>query len=326
MNQYMADAMNANPGVSLSPSVWKETAIACGFDFRKGKITGDLAYYMSKEMEETYKHFGNEKVSSDLIARMPAKDLNMMMALHFSPKGTKELLDKTNMTGLVNTGLASEGLDIDKVLDAFTGDMAFSINALSLSGLANAAAPRRAACMSYVMKLNQVQQFEKLVAMGAELGAILPIGKAYVLPLSPTDSMYLVYDKEYAVVSNQLPNAGQILAGSYKNQDGAARGDMKKAHEHPFSVFVDIQQSVKNIDLGTGISPADAALFDESRKLLSGIRVDGGEMRDGAIQAHMAINFTNTSENSLIALLNYGMRVNQKFERTADSTTVEPPL
>lgn len=48
----------------------------------------------------------------------------------------------------------------------------------------------------------------------------------------------------------------------------------------------------------------------ESKKLLSNISFDGGEFNNNAFTYHMDINFINTDENSLIELMDYGMKIN----------------
>ena len=318
-NDRMSPNMN---GVALSKSMWKETAFACGFDFVKGKITGDMTYYTAKNLEGVYKEFGSANVNKDLISRMPAKDLDMMLAMHFSTKALKEMMDSTGVLGLANTGLSAQGTNVDNVLDAFTGDMAFTINDLSMSSTpASADVPfptqNTNYCMSYVMKINKKSNFDQLMNFAKQAG-LQPIGEGYMLPVSAHDSVFILSNNDYAVFSNKYPNASNILHGN--NQGQTANSAMAANIDgHPFAMFIDIQETIKKIDLSAVMSPQDAGIFNESRNLLTNISFNGGEFKNGAMQAHMEINFTNKDESSILTLLDFGMRISDAMEKSRES-------
>ncbi|MCW3122735.1 MAG: hypothetical protein JWQ38_2227, partial [Flavipsychrobacter sp.] len=132
MSQYSGD-MAQKMGMSLSGALWKDAAFTAGFDFKKGKITGDMRYYMSDDMKEIGKELGATNADKEMLERLPSQNMDMLMALHLSPKGIKTLLDKTGLLGLVNVGLSTQGMSVDNVLDAFTGDMAVVMNDFSLN-------------------------------------------------------------------------------------------------------------------------------------------------------------------------------------------------
>jgi hypothetical protein len=79
---------------------------------------------------------------------------------------------------------------------------------------------------------------------------------------------------------------------------------------HPWAVYVDMQLLLKNIDAGISHSAHDSAMIVESKKLLNNITLGGGEFKNSAFEYHLDINFMNTDENSLIELIDYGMKMN----------------
>lgn len=79
---------------------------------------------------------------------------------------------------------------------------------------------------------------------------------------------------------------------------------------HPFALYLDVQQLFTNIDAGISHSAQDSAMIMESKKLLSNISLNGGEFTNNAFSYHLDINFINTEENSLIELMDYGMKIN----------------
>ncbi len=315
MNDGMASRMN---GVSISKSLWKETAFACGFDFVKGKITGDMTYYTSKGLSDIYKDFGATNVSKDMIERMPAKDLNMMAAMHFSTTALKNMMDSTGILGLANSGLSSQGMNVDNILGAFSGDMAFAINNFSMTVvMGDDHVPEQSAdyCMSYIMKINKKENFQQLMDFAKLNAGLMPMGEGYALPISSHDSVFVVANNDYAVFSNKYNNAAGILHGDNKGQK---LPDALKSQftGHPFAMFIDVPQTINRLNPGNSISVEEAAIYEESKKLLTDISFNGGEFKDDAMQAHLEINFTNKDESSIINLLNYGMKISDAMEKS----------
>ncbi len=326
MNTYN-DRMASQSPVAISPSMWKETAFACGFDFVKGKITGDMAYYTSKSLEEIYKEFGAKNVDNDMVSRLPGKNLDMLMAIHFSPKAMRAMMDSTGMLGLANGQLQAQGTNVDNILDAFTGDMAFLVNDLQIGSNTSATDGYQSPfqynnyCMSVVMKVNKKDNFSKLMEFAPQVG-MLPVADGYTLPVTAKDSVFVVYNGDYAVFSNKYGNASAILHGKTEQQLAPALASETKGH--PFNLFVDVQEAVRQIDISKALSTGDVAMLEESKKLLSSISFNGGEYKNNAMQGHMEINFTNKEENSIITLLDYGMRMSDAMQPRryydADST------
>ncbi len=328
MNQYVKDG-NSMGGLSLAPSIWKETAFACGFDFKKGKITGDLTWYSSNEMNEVYKQFGAANASKDMVERLPAKDLDVMFAIHLSPKAIRSVLDKTNMLGLVNAGLSSTGMDVDKLLDAFTGDMAFTMNSLSVKN-----APGQGQMITYqdqktdvnicyILKINKKENFNAILDIAKQTGSLMPNGNGFVIPLTAKDSLYFLLNDQYAVASNRSFMANEVLKG--ENKDNRVSGDLlSKVSGHPFAMYFDLRQAFKNIDLGTTLSPSDSVIYNESKNLLTSLSLTGGDYKNNAMEAHVEVNFANTEESSIFALLDFGMKISDAVEKSAKNTPMQP--
>ena len=319
MNQYMTDGNMASQmqGLTLATAMWKDAAIACGFDFKKGKITGDLVYYSSGEMADIYKEFGATNASKDMIERLPSKNMDMMLALHLSPKGVKQILDKTGVLGLANSGLSAQDINVDKVLDAFTGDMAFVMNDLSVrnEAVANSGFTEQKTnvTMSYVLKINKKENFNKLLDIARNTGMLLPNGTGFVVPVSSRDSMFVVVNDEYAVASNKYADATAILQGTFKGNkmpESAAQ-----IFNHPFAMYFDIQQTLKDIEPGRSLAASDSFIYQESRKLLTDFSINGGDFRNNAMEIHVEVNFTNTDESSIIALLDFGMKISDALQK-----------
>ena len=316
MTQYSGN-MAEKMGMSLSGALWKDAAFTAGFDFKKGKITGDMRYFMSDDMKEIGKELGSANADKEMLERLPSQNMDMLMAIHLSPKGVKSLLDKTGLLGLVNVGLSTQGMNVDNVLDAFTGDMAFVMNDFSLhmetvtdSFMGQAVVHQNqkpSMSLSYVIKINNKANFQKIVKLAKDNG-LQSMGNNYVIPIDDKDSVYIMLNDQYLIASNKYVNATGFLNGDFKSQKMTA-ATAKEIYDHPTAMYMDIQQLFKNIDAGINHSAHDSAMIVESKKLLNSISFSGGAFVDNAFEYHLDINFVNPDENSIIELMDYGMRM-----------------
>lgn len=305
-------------GVSLSSASWRDAVLTTGFDFKKGQITGDICYYLPAQVEEATKDFGLVETDKDLLARLPKEELDMLVSMHISPAGVKTLLEKAGLFGPANVGLTTQGLDVDYVLAAFTGDMAIAMHDFSLR-----AVPQRDSFMgqlveynkqkatmnmTYAIKINNHENFTRLLQMTAG-DQMLTNGNGYVLPLTYDDTVHLQVSKQYAVMSNSRTYASGIIDGTYK--DKTMQHTVKdKVQGNPFAIYLDIKQMLGKIDPTISSSPRDSAIITESKLLLDNIALYGGNYTEKAYKFNLEINFVNKDENSILELIDYGMRMN----------------
>jgi len=317
MTQYMSGNMAQKMGVSLSNALWKEVTLTSGFDFKKGLITGDTHWYFSNDMKDIGIEMGTTNVDKEMIDRLPTQNMDMLMDLHLSPKGVKAMMEKTGLLGLANLGLGTQGMNVDDILDGFTGDMAMVMNDFSLhtekvtdSFMGQVVVhqnqkPSVNAC--YVMKINKKEKLQKLLQLAKDNG-LQSFGDGYVVPLDDKDSVYIMMDARYLVASNKFANATGFLKGDFVSQK---MPETISSHVlgYPGAFYLDMQQLLKNIDAGISNSAHDSVMISESKKLLNNITLYGGTYKDNAFEYHLDINFMNTDENSIIELMDYGMKM-----------------
>jgi hypothetical protein len=298
--------------------MWKDAVITAGFEFKKGKITGAIDYYLPSKVEEATVDFGAVEADKEMLRRMPKEDIDMLLSMHISPSGVRALLEKTGLFGITNVGLATQGLDVDYVLDAFTGDMAVMMNDFSLiaeietdpfMGQMMAHKEQKAnMSMTYAIGINKKENFSKLLEF-AKGGGMLPTKNGYVLPLTTTDSVHLMMDDKYAVISSKRKYATGFLEGAFKGSKmkNAVRS---KVYGYPFSLILDMNQLFKEVDPAISSSPRDSAIIAESKKLLDNVSLNGGKYINSAYKFDLEINFLNRDENSILELIDFGMRMN----------------
>ncbi len=319
MTQYMSQGMaKMMGGITLSNVLWKDAAFAGGLDFEKGKITGDMRYYVSDDMKEAAKELGGTDADKDMLDKLPKQDLDMAMCLHLSPKGLKAILDKTGLLGLANLALSTQGMNADYIMDAFTGDMAITLSGLDMKkgmheegdapGMNSFNSYVPAFNSIYVLKINKKENFDKLLLLGVNSNMLRLNSNTYAIPISATDSVIIMTSDKYAVVTNKSINGVRYIQGNNKDQKNGA---VTKVYGHPFGMYMDIQQMLKWLNPDMAGDAADNKKIAAAKNLLDNMLVTGGAFSNDAFDYHMDLNFMNKDENSLLTLLDFGMKMRQ---------------
>jgi len=270
-------------------------------------------------MKDIGNAFGSTNADPDMLTRLPMQNLDMLAAMHLSPTGLKLILEKMNLLGLANLGLSSEGFSVDDILDAYTGDLAFVMNDFNLRAekkidtfMGQAVEHQNikpSLSMSFVVKINKKENFRRIVKKAKEKG-LQQSGNGFAIPLDEKDTVYILMNDQYMVVSNKYANADGILKGDFKSQK-LPEIVSSQVVGHPWGLYLDVQQFCKNIDPQITPSAKDSVMLAESKKLLNNISVSGGTFKDNAFTYHLDVNFMNADENSIINLMNFVMEMNE---------------
>ena len=317
MLNYSSEMADKMGGLTLSNSLWKDIAFTVGFDFIKGKIAGEMHYYLSDSLKSIGAEFGGANADNDMISRLPGKNMDMLLAMHISPKGLKDLMEKFGLLGMANAGLRMQDMNVDNVLDAFTGDMAIVMNDFSITTqkvkeefmgeVIEHEVQKPNLSMSYVVKINKKENFQSLLKLAKDAG-LKTMGNGFVVPLDEKDSVYIVMNDQYAVVSNKNNYAQGILNADFKGQKMSSTAS-SVINGYPWAMFIDVDELFKGIDPSISHSAHDSAIVAESKKLLSSFSFNGGAFKNNGFEYHLDISFKNTEENSLIELMDFGMKL-----------------
>jgi len=316
MNEYVTADMTG--GLSLSNTMWKDAAMAGGIDFEKGRIKANVQYYAAEDLKNILKEFGDQSADNDMIERMPSTALDLLLAWHLSPKAMKQMLDKTNVTGLANAALADKNINTDYILDAFSGDMVAALNSFSMKAYtisADSLFPGQQEMHTtnsdidylYAIKIGKKENFDRLLqlAVSEKLLTMQSPGH-YTIGVSASPAFITVTDKEL-VASNKLENAEGYLNGSFKNQQRAPGAQSVKGY--PFGLFFDVQAMLANVDPAVAADPDQTNKLLQSKGLLSNVTFNGGKYNGEAFEYNLYVNFMDKENNALLILMDYASRM-----------------
>lgn len=315
-------------GLSLSNTLWKDAALSAGFDFEKGKIGGDILYYVPEGLKPVAKELGKTDADKEMIERLPGENLDMLMAWHLAPQGLKGLLEKTGVLGFINLALSGQDLSVDEILGAFTGDMVVSMNNFKLTvdttthnkvtvivdstdTVDTATANLKYSGdmqFTYALKIGKKESFHKLLQLAAKSGALSATGNNTYNLKTDGSTATLMIDDKYCVISNHPANATAYLQGSFKNQPKAGAAEISG---NPFGIFFNAQGMMNSLSEELVSASADKRALAESKKLLKDVHFTGGSFSSSAFSYKMSINFINQSENSLLQIMDFAMRMSK---------------
>jgi uncharacterized protein YacL (UPF0231 family) len=331
MASYGNEGMTSITGMSLSNVLWKDAAFTAGFDFEDGRIAGDMHYYSPEEMKEVAKAMGKDNIDKEMLQMLPLKDPDFLFAWHLAPAGLKGTLEKLGVLGFINLALVGQNLNLDYILDAFTGDMAACVTDFKLvqqqaqplvevdadSVLINVNDSKYTSdgTLVYILKINKKENLDKLLAMSVANGTIQSAG-AGVYTVGPSLSL-MVTDK-YMGLSNKKDKLQAVMQGQYSKDK--AHEVISKSQGHPFTMFVNAASMIGAANPAM-TSQRDSTMLAESRKLITNASFSGGEFKGDAFRYNMSINFTNKEENSLLQLMDFAIRMGDAAKQTTLATT-----
>jgi hypothetical protein len=226
-------------------------------------------------------------------------------------------------------------MNLDEILSAFTGDFSFVLSGLSIK---NEKVTEQFGDQTFTMnkqktkfelslaiKINNKANFNKLFDK-AKAAGMQPFGAGYCLPLpTGTDSLFVIVNDQYAIASNKYYQVEAIANGTNK-KDSYNSSVQSLVLGHPMAMFLDVQQGLSGIDIGNIYGAGDSVMYNESKKLLTNVALNGGEFKDDAMMTHMEINFSNKDENCLLTLLGFAMKMNDASSMSKPTSGQGAPL
>jgi hypothetical protein len=298
-------------GITLSPRMWTGTAVTMGLEFEKGKLEGDILAYSPEDMNEPSQKLLGASVDKELVGQLPAQGADMIMALNVSPAGMKEILGKMGVLGLANMLLFNEGLSIEDMLAAFTGDIGVTMSESNISyrNSANTAidtmrqdtvAQRHNSNSLYCLKIANRQQLDKMIAYAMGKQMLIPVAaNRYRLG---TDSTFFTVTDKYLVVTTRLATAETFVSGGYKGEE-VPNGVKDKTGNNPVAVFVDLKRILNAAQAAPNVSSSGKQHMAEAANSVDNLSIWGGRYKNGAFVFDLVLTCQDKNENSLFPLL-----------------------
>lgn len=276
----------------------RDTYLAGGIDFEKGKITSDARYYFNPSGKAIARAFTTHDFNRELLQRIPGTNMNLMADMHIDPSGIRILIDSMGMLPLTKLGLQENGLSPDSVFNLFDGDFLLTVTDLDFQNIhfdlgdkQNESAPFFQAALTF--KVRNSNTLQKLLDTATQKGLISKTGP----DLYRIKNNYLGYAGSYVVISPFAQTVAKLL-----RHTGSQNWQLPEAvHNKPFAFYFDVQHTLNGFfhlfKKGSPIRAADS--------LIENITAYSDNMKPDYIPFHAEISFQNKSENSLLQLIRF---------------------
>jgi|GEM_PF-559226 len=339
----LMDAVSAagmGMGTGMAQSLWQNAALTAGINFKDGLIASDMHFFPSQSMEEVTEKMSGTNVDKDLVNRLPGNNLNMVMAYHLSTDGLRAMMDKMGLLGMMNLGLSAQGLNVDEILNAFTGDLAFTVNnfrmeeqtvtvdSFLLSYMDTADLKHWEPSMDFLfaMKIKNKASIDKLLALAKQQG-LQDMGNGHYQMGNMPGGGHLLLNNDYLAAGNNLAQLQAFI--NNKTATGLQQPASGIVTGHPLGYFIDAQSMLQQVPLHTAGGGTDSALLAESQKLFKTVTVTGGDFKKQSLNYHMEVNLMDKSENALLQVLqmiqNIAAVSNSEKAATAKTAVVPAP-
>lgn len=256
--------------------------------FLDGKIDMAVKSYTGKEMTAIFKKYEGAKINSDMVKRIPTKNIAVFFAMNFKPEGLLEFIKLAGMEGFANMGAGYLGFTLDDFVKANKGDIL-----LTISDLTRDSVGKTEANFLFSAAINDKAAFGKLIEAGKKAG------KSTFNDSIPVGIFYNSTDKYFAIGNKQATVDTYFKTESNNNFDF-----FEKISGSPVGLFINFQYVMLSM-APTGSDSLKMATYNASLQMWDNLIAKGGGFRDGGIIQHVEINLVDKKVNSLKQLNNY---------------------
>jgi uncharacterized protein (DUF1330 family) len=268
--------------------MYEGSIVAATASFDNGQIKVDVISYAGKEMTEIWKKYSGSKINSDMVKRIPSKDIAVLFAMNFKPEGIKEFVKLAGMEGFANMGASYAGFTLDDFIKANKGDVVLSVSDIKKDsfGIPNAN-------VIFATSIGDKTSFGKLIDAGKKFGAqAAGSGMDSKIFYNSTDN--------YFAIGNNKENIDKYIGTASNNSFPF----FDKAYSSPIGAYVNFQYILNSMK-GSNSDSLDVAAYDASLKMWDNLLSTGGDFKNGGITQHMEINLVDKTTNSLKQLNSY---------------------
>ncbi|MBP6625182.1 MAG: DUF4836 family protein [Chitinophagaceae bacterium] len=326
--QILEKNMTAGSNPFMKKDYFKDAALASGYDFEKGNIEANMAYYMSKEMADIYKKSAGNKLDMDMIKQLPGKDVMMVMGMQLKVEMIRDFLKLFGLDGLANMGLGLAGTSLDQIQKAFKGDIVFAVSDVNMkdssSNLQGGIAGLTDMQVFCGMRVGDKQAMQDLMNIGVKNKLLNKMGDRYVMADGGPMTDIVCTDK-YLAFSNQPNSVNSFLEGKNDIRKNLPAGVWDKLSSNPFVFYMDIKKLTKVIPIEAD-NAQEQALLNKAKNLINYVEMHGGQMKKGAVITDGNLRFANESENALIQLLDLAVEAKKLKDIKDKEAPTEPVI
>lgn len=292
--------------LSAQSRLTKDSYVIGGINFEKGAINGEGIYFINPTMVSIMKKLSPDKIDDDLLKRIPSGQLAGVVSYHFNPEGVKTMIDSLGYTNMLNSQLQEQGLTIDGILNAFTGDIMIAATDVkneertysypSYDGDSTRYTSHEpSANWLATFKIKDQAALDKVIQLALQEEALTVKGDH----LFEMDGTYLSAKDGYAVIT-QKQESLQSFYSATGSVPAVIPDEVKK---NPMGIFIDFKALAPLFQTSNEDSPKEIAAMANMQKLLDHVMAYSTKVSGDHSEFTFKASFQNKDENSLMQII-----------------------
>ncbi|MEP7164816.1 MAG: DUF4836 family protein [Ferruginibacter sp.] len=258
-------------------------------NFENGKINADFTSYSGKEMTDLVKKYSGDKINSDMLKRIPSKNVAGLFALNFKPEGIREYLKLLGVEGFANMGTAFLGFNLDDFIKANKGDIL-----LSVTDFTQDSSGRPDFSVIFSTSIGDKPSFGKLIEAGKKLAKD---------KLNGENGPSIAYNmnENYFAIGNKKQDVDKYITTA----NNSSLDFLDKISGNSSAAYINFQYLLKAMSREAQKDSLGALIYDASVKMWDNLIFTGTGFKNGGSTSHLEINLLDKNTNSLKQLNNY---------------------
>jgi hypothetical protein len=259
--------------------------------FDAGKIVFRTTMALQGDSLAFIKKFNSRPLNTDLIARLPGKELLGMVNIHFDLSVLTDLLETYKLRGKADSALSGQGFSVGDIQKAFKGD--FLLAAVAPTIVPDDTIQKKEPFIYFVTTINDLGSFMKLASK-------LPLSKDSASGgkgmFGKMKTAYTLKDN-ILVVSGNKQRTDSYFSSTTRRSTGLVSDRVADA---PVSIVVDIKAVAAYLKAASPESSSKTQQMLHFMNALDRLTIAGGRLVDGnKSETYFELKMADASENSL---------------------------
>lgn len=295
--------LNALPmmGMTKIGDLFKDTYTAGTVDFENGKLIATSESHINSTLSGIINKYPSQTVDKDMITSYPG-EISGFGIVSFNPKVLLDILHYLGFDMMANNYSAEVGFDLNDVMNAFSGDIAFVMSGLftkdnDLPGMGNMSNKGQ-----YIlnMRIGDKAAFDKVMAGLTNKNILSKNGDQYQLGVAGGHNFVIETTGDALLIGSSDELIKSYESGKSKTN---LPGDIEKEINNKSSaLYVDIAAILNSAN---PTDTSDVKVLDQAKATFKNVIATSDKGDGKTITGNLEVNFINQNENSLASLAKF---------------------
>ncbi len=295
----------------LRADYFDNSYLAMAVNFNNGAIDVAGKSYANEQLMAIARKYSGRTIDMRSIKDLPSANIVALVAAAFKPDYIKAVLNYYGLDGMINLALDSQGLSLDTLLHAFSGNLLISATDLKVkpAGTDSSTAPGWPSVnWLFSAGLDNGRVFDRLLLLADSNNLIRKQGDKYLVQMPGSTITLLKTDQSFTIASSG-EMADKFESGHTNTSIDPAI--LQHFEGQPAAFYLNIHAIMQAIPEDR-INNEGKQNMEMMKGLFSNFYVTGGQVTKDAADFKMELNFIRKDENSLIQLIRMGTKLYQQ--------------